>query len=68
MQFFNLHSYLRYKILTEISCVDFLGKNKRFELNYILLSIDFNSRVIISVDLGPKDIMPSMCKIFKGSD
>jgi NADH:ubiquinone oxidoreductase subunit C len=68
MKFFFLHSFLRYKLLIDISCIDLLEKVKRFEVNYILLSSDFNSRIILSVDLKQTDILTSLTKIFNGSN
>jgi NADH:ubiquinone oxidoreductase subunit C len=68
MKFFFLHSFLRYKLLIDISCIDLLEKVKRFEVNYILLSSDFNSRIILSVDLQQTDILTSLTKIFNGSN
>jgi NADH:ubiquinone oxidoreductase subunit C len=68
IKFFYLHSFLRYKLLIDISCIDLFEKIKRFEVNYILLSSDFNSRIIISVDLKQTDILTSLTKIFNGSN
>jgi NADH/F420H2 dehydrogenase subunit C len=68
MKFFFLHSFLRYKLLIDISCIDLLERVKRFEVNYILLSSDFNSRIILSVDLKQTDILTSLTKIFNGSN
>lgn len=68
IKFFYLHSFLRYKLLIDISCVDLLEKIKRFEINYILLSPEFNSRIIISVDIKQNDILTSLTNIFNGSN
>ena len=64
----NLDTHLRYKNLSDISCVDFLGRIKRFQLNYILLSLDYNSRIIISADLEQNEIISSLSNIFNGSN
>jgi NADH-quinone oxidoreductase subunit C len=64
----SLDSHLRYKNLSDISCVDFLGKLKRFQMNYILLSLDYNSRIILSIDLEQNEIVESLSNIFNGSN
>jgi NADH-quinone oxidoreductase subunit C len=64
----SLDSHLRYKNLSDISCVDFLGRSKRFQINYILLSLDYNSRIILSIDLEQNEIVESLSKIFNGSN
>jgi NADH:ubiquinone oxidoreductase subunit C len=68
INFLKLHSFLRYKLLTDIACVDFINKNKRFELNYMLLSIDYNSRLIISVNFEEKNVISSLINIYSGSN
>lgn len=68
INFFKLHSFLRYKVLTDIGCVDFINKVKRFELNYMLLSLDYNSRIIISIDLEEKNVISSLINIYSGSN
>lgn len=68
MNVLNLYSNFRYKILCDISCIDYLGKLKRFQMNYILLSLDFNSRIIVSVDLKQNEIINSITNIFNGSN
>ena len=62
------HIYFRYKILSDISCVDYISKLKRFEINYNLLSIDYNSRLMVSVECFKSDIVPSIIKIYLNSN
>jgi NADH dehydrogenase (ubiquinone) Fe-S protein 3 len=45
IKFLRDHSNCQYKVLTAISGVDYLGGTSRFEINYELLSLKFNSRI-----------------------
>lgn len=68
MNILSLNTHLRYKNLSDISCIDYLGKEKRFQINYILLSLDLNSRIIVSIDLEQNAIVTSLCNIFNGTN
>ena len=62
----NYHNKFRYKIITDISCTDFIIKKKRFEINYNLLSIDYNSRILISIHCDKYDSVESLSNLYKG--
>lgn len=64
----KLHALLNYKILGDIACVDFLFPNNRFNLNYILLSTFFNSRLVLSVDLDNNNIIDSSMTLFSSAN
>lgn len=68
IKFLALHTYYRYNLLVDIACYDKLWNAKRFELNYILLSLDYNSQLIISLDITQNDIVSSLSNIFNGSN
>ena len=52
--YLNYSSFLRYKSCVDISAVDYLAVNSRITLMYSLLSLTFNSRVIVLLNLLPK--------------
>jgi NADH dehydrogenase (ubiquinone) Fe-S protein 3 len=64
----KLHSFFKYNILVDIACVDNLKNQKRFFLNYILLSIENNSRIVVCLDLDVKEIIQSVTSIFSGAN
>jgi NADH dehydrogenase (ubiquinone) Fe-S protein 3 len=64
----KLHAFFNYKILADIACIDFLLIKNRFNLNYILLSTFFNSRIVLSVDLDDNNIIQSVMSIFSGAN
>jgi NADH:ubiquinone oxidoreductase subunit C len=68
MQYLNLFINFRYKILSDITCVDFIGKKERFQLNYNLLSIENNSRIKVTIELKQNEIVSSLTNIFNGSN
>ena len=63
----KLFQFYRFRVLTCISCVDFPEKSKRFELNYHLLSIDFNFNTIIRTYVSEFESIMSISEIFKSS-
>ena len=48
-EFLKNHLNCQYKALTTIAAVDYLESNIRFEINYELLSLKFNTRIRIKV-------------------
>lgn len=64
----KLHNFLNFKVLTDIACVDNLININRFNLNYILLNITDNSRIVLSVDLNNNNIIQSAMSIFSSAN
>jgi len=66
ISFLKLHSFSKVNSITDIAVVDFPGKSLRFEINYQLLSISFNSRLRVIVETN--EILPvvSITSIFAG--
>jgi NADH:ubiquinone oxidoreductase subunit C len=58
---------LRLKVLSDIVCVDFPGKNPRFNLIYVLGSPYFNSRFTLDCAVRDLTSMPSLSLIFNSS-
>ncbi|MDX1924696.1 MAG: NADH-quinone oxidoreductase subunit C [Rickettsiaceae bacterium] len=58
---------LRFTILTDLFAVDFLERDKRFEIVYNLLSLEHNNRIIVKTSVCEKEMMPSASKIFSSS-
>lgn len=72
--FFNLIKFIRDsllmkgKLLIDLAVVDYHYDKDRFELNYIIRSLDFNIKYIVSVYLKDNEIIPSLCSIFDSAN
>ena len=58
----------KFKQLIDITAVDYLQKNKRFKLVYLLLSHEFNQRLIVSYFINENEIINSLTKIFPAAN
>ena len=54
--------------LTDITAVDYINNEKRFEIIYIFLSFKYNIRLIIKVSLAENETILSICDIFKSAN
>lgn len=67
--FLKKHYFFSFEMLSDICCVDHLKFfEKRFELSYILLSIKYSFRLILSSFLNEIDIIPSSTLIFSSAN
>ena len=62
------HENLKFTQLIDLTAVDYPDKPKRFNLIYILLSIDYNSRILISTYITEDDIVDSITSLFPCSN
>ncbi|WP_375319512.1 NADH-quinone oxidoreductase subunit C [Candidatus Tisiphia endosymbiont of Oplodontha viridula] len=58
---------LRFTVLTDLFAADFLNRSRRFEVVYNLLSLKLNKRILVKVEVGENDIIPSVTKIFSAA-
>ena len=58
----------KFKQLIEITAVDYPEKEKRFKLVYLLLSHEFNSRVLIDFFINENEIVTSLTSVFPSSN
>ena len=66
--FLKTNDKCRFKQLIDITAVDYPGREKRFKIVYLLLSHENNLRIIISVHIDEKVIVPSITKIFPSAN
>ena len=59
---------LKFKQLIDITAVDYPGKKNRFRMVYLLLSHEFNKRVIIDFPLNENDKVFSITGIFPSAN
>jgi len=62
--FLKNHPILKFKQLVDILGVDYPSKAKRFEVIYLLLSHEINSRIAIKIQIQDGESAPSITEIF----
>jgi len=62
--FLKNHPILKFKQLVDILGVDYPSKDKRFEVIYLLLSHEINSRIVIKIQIKDRESAPSITEIF----
>jgi len=66
--FLKTNEKCKFKQLIDITAVDYLQKEKRFKIVYLLLSHENNLRIIININIDEKTIVPSITKIFPSAN
>ena len=61
------HSLLQFKSLMDIWGVDYPNRDKRFEVNYLLLSLKFNVRVVIRVHVEEFEGVFSLSSLYQSA-
>ena len=68
IQFFKSNDNCKFRQLIDIAGVDYPGEEKRFQLIYLLLSIENNLRIKISTNIEIGKKAPSITKIFPSAN
>ncbi len=68
LTFLRDHSQCQFKALMDISGADYPEREKRFEVVYHLLSIQFAGRIRVKTYAGEADPVPSATEVFSGAD
>ncbi len=58
----------KFKQLIDITAVDYPEETERFKIVYLLLSHEFNSRIIISYSINENEVIPSITEIFPSAN
>ena len=66
--FLKNNNETKFKQLIDITAVDYPEKENRFKLVYLLLSHEFNSRVLIDFFINENEIVTSLTSIFPSSN
>ena len=64
LTFLRDHTNSQYKMLVDITAVDYPEREERFEVVYMLLSVKYNSRIIVKVAVDEITPIPSVENIF----
>ena len=68
MLFFKLHTNLLYAQLIDLSFIDYYARKFRFDLFYNLLSLKYNSRLILSASVIEDATIPSITEIYPNAN
>ena len=66
--FLKTNANTKFRQLIDITAVDFPEKEQRFKIVYLLLSHDFNTRVLIEFNISEGEKIPSLTKIFPSAN
>jgi len=66
--FLKINNDTKFKQLIDITAVDYPEKSKRFEMIYLLLSHQFNQRIVISNLINENEVVSSLTKIFPSAN
>ena len=66
--FLKNHSTTQYKILVDLTGVDYPSKDCRFEVVYILLSLRFNSRLRVKIAVNELESVKSSTSIYSSAN
>tara|TARA_B100000029_G_scaffold14553_2_gene15067 strand:- start:834 stop:1445 length:612 start_codon:yes stop_codon:yes gene_type:complete len=66
--FLKTNSKCRFKQLIDITAVDYLEKEQRFKIVYLLLSHENNLRIVINTEIEEEKVVPSITKIFTSAN
>ena len=66
--FLKTNNKCRFRQLIDITAVDYIDKEQRFKIVYLLLSHENNLRIVISADIEEGKAVPSITKIFTSSN
>ena len=66
--FLKTNEKCRFKQLIDITAVDYIEKEERFKIVYLLLSHEKNLRIVINTHINEKIVVPSITKIFPSAN
>ncbi len=66
--FLKINNNTKFKQLIDITTVDYPENSKRFKMIYLLLSHQFNQRVVISCLINENEVVSSLTKIFPSAN
>ncbi len=66
--FLKTNKNTKFRQLIDITAVDYPERNQRFRLVYMLLSHEFNERIIVSYNVSENEIINSLTSIFPASN
>lgn len=68
LKFLRDHTAAQYKLVADITAVDFPSRENRFEIVYNLLSVRYNSRIRVKTYASETSSVPSISRLFEGAN
>ena len=68
LSFLKLHTNNQCKLLLDIFAVDFPKRKKRFEVNYMILSLLYNSRIFLKYPIYQDQIVESVMSVYNSAN
>lgn len=65
--FLRDNAKMRFKQLIDLFVVDYPEREKRFEVVYLLLSYDYNLRLIVKVETDEDTLVPSVVRLYSAA-
>ena len=66
--FLKTNENTKFRQLVDITAVDYPENDQRFNLVYLLLSHEFNTRIIIQSSINENEVVPSITKIYPAAN
>ncbi len=66
--FLKNNASTKFRQLIDITAVDYPEENERFKIVYLLLSHEFNNRVILTYSINENEVIPSITEIFPSAN
>ena len=66
--FLKKNNSTKFRQLIDITAVDYIGRENRFKMIYLLLSHEFNYRVNINFNINENELVNSLTKIFPSAN
>ena len=66
--FIKTNQDTKFRQLIDITGIDYPEKNQRFELVYLLLSHEFNQRIILKYSINENEVISSLTNIFPAAN
>ena len=66
--FIKTNQDTKFRQLIDITVIDYPEKNQRFELVYLLLSHEFNQRIILKYSINENEVISSLTNIFPAAN
>ena len=68
IKYLKEHDKLKFNQLIDITAIDFPSREHRFDIVYILLSLNLNQRVVIKTSLNEKNSIESITSLYKSAN
>jgi NADH:ubiquinone oxidoreductase subunit C len=65
--FLKKHTLCQYKQLVDIVCSDVPGKKYRFSVSYLLHSILYNTRIVVTIKTNEVIPLPSVTQLYESA-